>query len=47
MLRNHALSNIGSLGSVVNNFVTPLVTLVSVVLIASAYFSAVGQFAFA
>ncbi|MGE0183103.1 MAG: hypothetical protein AB7F91_09565 [Parvularculaceae bacterium] len=40
MLRNHASQNIGSVGAVVNGFVT----MVSVVLIAAAYFSAVGQF---
>ncbi len=41
MLRNHATSNIGSVGLVVNSFVT----LVTLVLIAGAYFSALGQFA--
>jgi len=40
MSRNHASQNIGSVGAVVNGFVT----MVSVVLIAAAYFSAVGQF---
>lgn len=40
MLRNHASFNIGSVGLVVNSFVT----LVSVVMIAAAYFSAIGQF---
>ncbi|MCB2096570.1 MAG: hypothetical protein KDE05_02970 [Parvularculaceae bacterium] len=40
MLRNHASQNIGSVDAVVNGFVT----MVSVVLIAAAYFSAVGQF---
>jgi hypothetical protein len=41
MLRNHASFNIGSVGPVVNS----LLTLVTVVLIAGAYFSAIGQFA--
>ena len=41
MLRNHASHNIGSVGFVVNGFVTT----VSVVLIVAAYFSAIGQFA--
>lgn len=40
MLRNHAPQNIGSVGSVVNSFVTGL----SVILIVAAYFSAIGQF---
>lgn len=40
MLRNHASSNIGSVSLFVNGFVTA----VSVVLIAAAYFSAIGQF---
>lgn len=40
MLRNHASSNIGSVGSVVNSFVTVM----TVIMIAAAYFSAVGQF---
>lgn len=43
MLRNHASFNIGSVGHVVNSFVT----IVSVVLITAAYFSAIGQFAVA
>ena len=40
MLRNHASFNIGSVGPVVNSFVT----LTTIVMIAAAYFSAVGQF---
>lgn len=40
MLRNHVLNNIGSVGSVVNSFVT----VTTIVMIAAAYFSAVGQF---
>ena len=40
MLRNHASFNIGSIGLVVNSFVT----IATVVMIAAAYFSAVGQF---
>lgn len=43
MLRNHASSNIGSVGHVVNGFVT----VISILLIGLAYFSAIGQFAFA
>jgi hypothetical protein len=43
MLRNHVPTNIGSVGFIVNSFVT----VVSVVLIAAAYFSAIGQFAVA
>ena len=43
MLRNHAFQNIGSVGLVVNGFVT----IVSVVLIGAAYFSALGQIAVA
>jgi hypothetical protein len=41
MLRNHAFNNIGSVGFVVNSFVTVL----TVTLIVAAYFSAIGQFA--
>ncbi|MEK7264554.1 MAG: hypothetical protein AAB227_00515 [Pseudomonadota bacterium] len=40
MLRNHASFNIGSVGLFVNSFVT----ITTVVMIAAAYFSAVGQF---
>jgi len=40
MLRNHASQNIGSVGLVVNGFVT----IASVALIVAAYFSAIGQF---
>ena len=40
MLRNHASSNIGS----ASTFVNGLVTVVSLILIAGAYFSAIGQF---
>jgi len=40
MLRNHAPQNIGSVGLVVNGFVT----IASVALIVAAYFSAIGQF---
>lgn len=43
MLRNHAFNNIGSVGLVVNGFVT----VVSLLLIGAAYFSAIGQFAIA
>lgn len=41
MLRNHAPSNIGSVSLFVNGFVT----VISLILIGSAYFAAVGQFA--
>lgn len=40
MLRNHATSNIGSVGIIVNGFVT----VASVTLIVAAYFTAIGQF---
>jgi hypothetical protein len=43
MLRNHAPLNIGSLGSVVNSFVTTL----AVLMISGGYFTAIGRIAFA
>jgi len=41
MLRNHASTNIGSVGFFVNSFVT----VAAVALIVAAYFSAIGQIA--
>ncbi len=40
MLRNHASTNIGSVGFIVNSFVT----VVSLTLIGATYFAALGQF---
>jgi hypothetical protein len=43
MLRNHATFSIGSLGSVVNSFVTTI----AVLMMSGGYFTAIGRIAFA